>query len=201
MMRIFVALALPPDVTAHLLAFVQKNEIGVGSADVRMTDPTRWHITLAFCGEVPAATAEKLAAGLRQRPLATTSKRSPLGLAGGGRFGHSTAWVGVQDSDSWLGELATLVHHRARSAGCSFDAVGRPQRWRAHVTVARARRRSTLGVDAGIATILNTYRGPTWSPKSVILFRSHLGPQPAHEPLATIHLPEAPSSPSSPASP
>jgi 2'-5' RNA ligase len=187
--RLFIALTLPDAVRRELSHHVQRERIGFDSTEVRMTEPNRWHITLAFLGNVEETKLPGLIDALSGQPLGSTLDRTPIRLAGGGRFGRSTAWVGVTPGTDWLAALASEVQQRARSARCPVDPDGRPPRWRAHVTVVRARRRAPVGVDAGLVATLKDYQGPWWTPDSATLFRSRLGPQPSHEALATLQFP------------
>jgi 2'-5' RNA ligase len=100
-----------------------------------------------------------------------------LRFAGAGRFGDRVLWVGVQGDRDRL---------RALAGGLATD--GRP--YRPHLTLARVR----PGADPRqAATMLAAYDGPGWRAVEVVLFRSHLGPKPTHEPLARWPLPADPS--------
>src|SRR5690349_5448646 len=74
-MRLFIALFPPPEALSHL-------ESALSTLDVKLSDPGRWHLTLAFLGEVPEA--DPAVAALAEAEL------NPVGaleIRGGGRFG------------------------------------------------------------------------------------------------------------------
>jgi 2'-5' RNA ligase len=139
--------------------------------ELRWIPTERWHLTLAFYGEV----ADGDVARVERRGLRATKDAVGLDLrlAGAGHFGDRVLWVGVQGERNGL---------RALAAGLAPD--DRP--YRPHLTVARAR----PGADPRpAATMLASYDGPGWRATEVVLFRSHLGPRPTHEPLARWPLP------------
>jgi 2'-5' RNA ligase len=121
---------------------------------------------LAFYGEV----ADGDVARIERRGSRATKGAAALDLhfAGAGHFGDRVLWVGVQGDRDGL---------RALAAGLATD--GRP--YRPHLTVARAR---PGGDPRAAAALLAPYDGPGWRAAEVVLFRSHLGPKPTHEPLA-----------------
>jgi 2'-5' RNA ligase len=115
----------------------------------------RWHLTLCFHGDAdPEPLASRLAeqvAGLRPPLLRLGGVvRFPAVLAAG--VGAASA----ADTEA----LAALV----------TAAGGDPARFRAHVTVARARRRDTPA-PPDVPT-LPAYRGSWWLPTAVCLVRS-----------------------------
>ena len=131
-MRLFAAVVLPDDVVADLdaAAVPHRDEV------LAWTLPEQWHITLAFYGEVE----DKRVPDLKAR-LTRAAKRYPvlsLALDGAGRFDERTLWIGCSGDVVRLREVAQSVAaagHRA-GAGSANDAF----RFRAHVTLARARR-------------------------------------------------------------
>jgi 2'-5' RNA ligase len=160
----FVAVVPPADVIGHLDRAVEGAR--AACADLAWIPIERWHLTLAFYGEV----ADREVARVERRGLRATRGASAVGLrfAGAGQFGNRVLWVGAQ------GELDGL---RALADALATD--GRP--YRPHLTLARARHGADLGPAA---TMLVAYDGPAWRAVEVVLFRSHLGPQPRHEPIA-----------------
>jgi RNA 2',3'-cyclic 3'-phosphodiesterase len=167
--RLFAAVVPTADATDHL----DRAASGVRAAHAELAwIPTeRWHLTLAFYGEV----ADREVARVERRGLRATRGGSALDLrfAGAGHFGDRVLWVGV------AGERDPL---RALAGALATDA--RP--YRPHLTVARARHG---GDPRPAATKLAPYDGPTWRADEVVLFRSHLGPKPRHVALARWPLP------------
>jgi 2'-5' RNA ligase len=133
--------------------------------ELRWIPTERWHLTLAFYGEVADGDVARIE---RRGSRATKGAALDLHLAGAGHFGDRVLWVGVQGDRDGL---------RALAAGLATD--GRP--YRPHLTVARAR---PGGDPRAAAALLAPYDGPGWRAAEVVLFRSHLGPKPTHEPLA-----------------
>ena len=183
--RMFIALRIPPAQTRHLREFLDASGCLAGAAAPRLTEPDRWHITLVFFGDLPADKAGRLGDILVASKLPTTGQASPLRLSGGGRFGSTVAWVGVQPSD-WLARLAQDVSRIARSARCGPPDEGHRGAWQPHVTVARGR--GAGPATAKLVATVDAYRGPRWLPSEVVLVRSHLGPSPRHDVVATATL-------------
>ena len=168
-MRLFVALRPPPSAVAHADAALEP--VRRAHPELRWVPPERWHLTLAFYGEVPDGNVEGTVAMVDRR----LRGRGPCDLAfrGAGIFARRALWLGV------AGELATL---KALARSVTFER--RP--YRPHLTVARLRG----GVDAEVAAgSLTAYDGPVWTAGTVHLVRSHLGPAPTYDDVATWPLP------------
>lgn len=164
-MRLFVAVVPPPAALDHLSAAVAP--VRARHAELQWVAPERWHLTLAFYGEV----AERQLARARRRLDRATRGHAPIDLALGdaGHFGCRVLWVGLGGQRDRLCALAGRV---------AVDG----QRYRPHLTVARVRR----GADPRAAeAMLAAYDGPGWTAREVLLVRSHLGPKPWHETLAS----------------
>jgi 2'-5' RNA ligase len=166
--RLFVALSPPATVLADV-------DAALGPArslqpDLRWIPVERWHLTLAFYGEVPD---ESLAGVIEMvgRKLARRTLSGPVGLrfAGSGQFSRRALWIGVD------GDVARL-----RALAKSVTTERRP--YRPHLTVARLRG----GQDATrAAELLSSYAGPLWTADAVHLVRSFLGPKPRYETLSS----------------
>lgn len=167
-MRLFVALTPPPEAVEHAAAAVSAaHPAGPG---LRWIPPERWHLTLAFYGEVPEANVDGVTARAA-RNLAGTAAFD-LAFAGSGVFARRALWLGVD------GDLPAL---RRTARAVAYDR--RP--YRPHLTVARLRG----DADPGPAReALRAYAGPAWRADTVQLIRSHLGPHPAYQTLATFPL-------------
>lgn len=172
-MRLFVAVDVPEAALEHLDAAVAAvRDVHRG---LRWVPSGRWHLTLAFLGEVDDGTLDRLTTRLervsrRHRPLT-------LRFAGAGRFSSRVLWAGVQGDRDELRHLAGSVSAAARKAGLLVDdRVHRP-----HVTLARGR---TTSLDLRpLVAALAGYEGPDWVASSISLVRSHLGPDPRYEVL------------------
>ena len=149
-MRLFVALRPPSEAVADLRA-----------QQVRWpSPPDRWHVTLAFLGDVadPEPVHEALQVRLRDWPA------FDLRLEGSGTFGRNgPVWVGVDGDVDALRDLAREVAAAAQAAGVELER----RAYRPHLTVGKR------GHPPPAA--LSSYRGPTWRAREVELVRSDLG--------------------------
>lgn len=154
-MRLFVCVRPSPEALQHLRGALPP---GHGGGE-------RWHVTLAFLGEVadPAPVVAALA-GVSGPPLR-------LSLAGSGRFGRGPVWVGVAGDTAGLSRLAADVQRACREAGAQVEH--RP--FRPHLTVGRRGRPDPAA--------LASYAGPEWVADVVELVRSRLGRTVEHEVL------------------
>ncbi len=133
--RVFIAIALDPEVRHGLAAHLTTNLAGEllpgksGSAE-------NWHITLRFVGKVGRAGYEKLLAGLDQADLGSGFA---LGFAGLGAFPKparaAVLWLGVERGAEELSDLAAIVEDATVSAG--FMPEERP--FHPHLTLSRIR--------------------------------------------------------------
>lgn len=162
-MRLFAAVQPPAEAVEHLDDAVCAAR--VAHPDLQWVPSERWHLTVAFYGEV----AEGEVARLRRRIGRAARAAGPLNLrfVSSGRFGDRVLWVGV------AGDRAGL---RSLARGVALDQ----KPYRPHLTVARVRRG---GDPRAAAQALSAYDGPGWTAGEVLLVRSHLGPKPRHEPV------------------
>ena len=179
-MRLFVALQPPPAALSELEAAVAP--LRGAWPELRWTGPGRWHVTLAFLGEV----AESKLDGLAVRLARAAGRHQPLEL----RIGHGGAFPNQKrarvlishiDADQpALAALAASVAAGARRAGAPPPDEGR--RFRPHLTLARCRQ----PIDAGAITdSLGGFSGAAWLAAQVHLIRSHTGPKPRYETLGS----------------
>jgi 2'-5' RNA ligase len=123
--RAFVALPLPEEVVARLVA------AQAGLPAGRAMEPDTLHLTLAFLGEHPAPAVEDVHYALS----AIRSSRFTLRLEGLGMFGEGkprVVYAGVAPEPA-LGHLREKVVQAARGAGLELERG----RFRPHVTLAR----------------------------------------------------------------
>lgn len=183
-MRLFVAVRPSEPALADLsdavasLAVARPREPGAGAG---LAPPDRWHITLAFLGEVPDGRVDDARTALT-RVVDQGHGPVRLRIAGGGCFGRgrfTVLWAGLRGDLDELRRLAGGVRDELRRARVRPD--GKP--FRPHLTLARPRGRMTAAEVAADVDRLSRYEGPWWQVESVDLMRSHLGPQPSHETL------------------
>lgn len=176
----------PPEALAALVRDVETARAALGPDEraLRWGAPERWHLTLAFYGDVadPDPLAVRLArAAARTRPLS-------LSLVGAGRFGRAVLWAGV------TGDVADLVRLASRCAAAGrregLDVEDRP--YRPHLTVARSRR----PVDLRPAVeLLHHHGGPGWTADRLHLVVSELGSEPHHRDVVSWPLGGQPEEP------
>ncbi|MBO0889731.1 MAG: RNA 2',3'-cyclic phosphodiesterase [Acidothermales bacterium] len=187
-MRLFAAVVPPPDVLAELVdaTVPLRTELsGSRRADavpmhVRWADAARMHLTLAFYGEVADAVVPRLTERLTR--VAGRGTAMDLRFAGGGAFPNArrarARWVGVEGDRDPLRRLAAS----AVAAGRRLRLGGQDRAYRPHLTLARLR--EPADVRAHVDK-LAAYRGRSWRATELVLVRSHLGPAPKHETLAS----------------
>ncbi|OIV36219.1 2'-5' RNA ligase, partial [Mangrovactinospora gilvigrisea] len=118
-MRLFVAVLPPEEAVRELGSAVSRLKGLPPGPELRWTAREGWHLTLAFLGEVDEDRLPALEAGLAEE----AARRSPLTLrlAGGGRFGGTVLWAGVEGDRAALGGLAAGVAEAVREAGLTVD--------------------------------------------------------------------------------
>jgi 2'-5' RNA ligase len=195
---LFVAVYPPEPVAEDLAALVRTLEVGrAGAAGVnaRLAPQTFWHVTLAFLGEVPEqrqADVEKsvgeAVTSWSARADATDRAGPPvLQVGGGGRFGRgrfTVLWAGLRGDVTGVRALAAAVRRRLRRARLPVD----DKPLRPHLTIARPGDRLPAEAVAADRAALEAYQGPQWIVDEVRLVRSHLGPKPRYDYLATWSL-------------
>ncbi len=182
-MRLFVGVFPPAEVRDHLAARVATLATFSTDVNTRRVPPERWHLTVAFLGDVPddrTGVAVDAVGRVRVEPF-------PLRLTGAGRFGRgrfTTLWAGVAGRTDSLDRLARAVRRELRGERLPYDR----KPLRPHLTLARPGDRVDRSVvDADLAALAD-YAGPQWTVDEVVVVRSHMGPQPRYEPLARTPL-------------
>ena len=168
MARLFVAVSPPRDVLAPLDDMVAS--LRLRAPGLSWVPADRWHVTLAFLGDVEPAAQDDLCAR-----LARVARRHPpvrVRIGRGGRFGGRVLWVAV------MGDLAPLARAVARAAGkAGIEVEDRP--WRGHLTLARTRPGRFADLR-DLAAALATTTCPEWTASTFALIESRLGPNPRH---------------------
>lgn len=129
MLRLFTALAVPPDVAEGLA----RRQTGLPGAIWRTAE--QLHVTLAFHGEMDERRADDLASELVR---AASGGPFEIGLAGVGAFGDGhrahAIWAGVAPS-----ERLNVLAGRCRAASERAGAPVERREYRPHVTLAYLR--------------------------------------------------------------
>jgi RNA 2',3'-cyclic 3'-phosphodiesterase len=185
LMRLFVALALPPEAASELDEVVAP--LRPAWPDLRWTGVELWHLTLAFLGEVDEAVTGKLATSLEH--AAHRNAPLPLALAGAGAFPAATRarvlWTGVRGDRMGLGALASSVAGRSRKAGAppaGASPAGSKRKYQPHLTLARCR--APVDVRELVHT-LSGFQGTGWVAREIHLIHSRLEASPRYEVLGT----------------
>ncbi len=167
--RLFVAVSPPEDHLADL-----RRAVGRSPAGVRLTPVERWHITLAFLGEVAPERLPDVMDAL-------SSVKSPglitLRISGGGSFGKGRStvlWAGIDGDLGALGELQA----RIRSALAARDLPHDDRPFTPHLTVAYAD-------SAAVRGALADYAGQTWTANEFALVHSRYADGGGYETLRT----------------
>jgi 2'-5' RNA ligase len=182
-MRLFVAITPPPQALAELERTV--SPLRPDWPELRWAGQERWHVTLAFLGEVADATLS----GLPGRLDRAAGRHPPARL----RIGHGGAFPGAtrarvliahvegeRPAMDGLTALAASVAAGARRAGAPPPDEGR--RYRPHLTLARCRQPGNL---AALVGALADFSGSPWDASEIHLIRSHTGPRPTYETIGT----------------
>lgn len=169
-MRLFVAIAPPAGVLDELEELVAP--LRLTRQDLRWTNRSAWHVTLAFLGEVHESKLVSLLPRLER--AARRHYEIRLAFAGAGAFPTAkranVLWSGLSGDRYALANLAASVAAGARRAGAPPPDKGR--RFQPHLTLARCR----LPADVTeIVAALAAYQGQSWSADRIHLVRSHLG--------------------------
>lgn len=182
-MRLFVGITPTAEALAHAAGEVDR--ITSTTPDMRWVPVERWHVTLAFLGEVDPDRIPGVAARLGE-VAATHPPLEGMRLAGAGTF-RGVLWFGVSPTErhSPADRLARAIQREMRAAGVPVER--RP--WRAHLTIARWRPSPQRDADAhAAATDLEGYVGPAFDVPEIRLVHSVTGPAPRHTDLHLARL-------------
>lgn len=180
-MRLFVAIAIPDDVSARLSAVMG------GLDGARWVDPENFHLTLRFVGEVDSGVADDLEGAL----AGLQSPAFDLQLKGFGHFERSgrprALWADVEP-EPLLALLRGRVEAAVRRAGLAPEG----RRFTPHVTLARLDGTGGQAVSTWIADRSPFALAP-FPVREVTLFRSFLGREgPRYRAEATVPLQRLP---------
>jgi RNA 2',3'-cyclic 3'-phosphodiesterase len=178
--RTFVAIRISDELRATLAGAAEDWRGRPDLAGLRWIDPGAWHLTVAFIGATDPARVDEIVSALDRAAAA----HEMMTLEGGGLGGFPSAgrarvaWYGISDGGGRLHRLALDV-----SSAAGIDV---PSRFRAHLTLARARD-EPVDLRAWIAEA--DIPAGRFDVDRLELMRSHLGRGPAHyETLASVKL-------------
>ena len=158
--RLFVAVFPPEDVLAGLRRRITATLAAAGRT-VRLTPVDRWHLTLAFLGEVDEDRRAEVERALGDVPPPAAPE---LRISGGGSFGRARSavlWAGVDGDLDGLAALHDALRRALVAGGLPHDE--RP--FTPHLTVAYAN-------SPEVRAALRDYAGPTWRAHEFVLVRS-----------------------------
>lgn len=162
MIRLFVAVAVPPELAPGL----QARQSGIAGANWRPAEA--FHITLRFVGDVREDVADDLHLELERIAAAPLT----LELEGVGAFGEGpelhAVWAGVKENDA-LRRLAKACETAARRSGLKAEA----RAYRPHVTLAYLKRPDPAEVVAWLSANA-LLKSPPFEVKSFGLYSSLL---------------------------
>jgi 2'-5' RNA ligase len=188
--RLFVGIVPSPEAISHAAGAVDR--IASTTPDMRWVPSERWHLTLAFLGEVDPDRLPDLTARLDD-VAAIHSPIEGLCLAGSGSF-PGVLWLGIGNAGAddprysamiRLSGLADAIQREMPKAGVHLES--RP--WQPHLTVGRWRpspRREGAARDAVRA--LAGYSGPEFGVHDLRLIHSITGPDPKYVDVHVIGL-------------
>lgn len=169
--RLFFAVWPPPAVRAGLDDAIDALRSSSPSW-LRWQPAERWHVTVLFLGN--RSTEDCAGAAATGRDFAAATTPAALTVTGFGRFG-SVLWAGLTGAD-WL---EPLHRNLARRLQPREDR----ERFRAHLTLARARRQR---IKRDLLDQLGAYEGPAWTPQELTLVASVTGPKPRYDVVAAF---------------
>ena len=166
------------------------DRLEVTTAKARLMAPERWHVTVAFLGDVALSRLELAAEAMRGGAAETAAFE--LRFADGGTFGRGTStvlWAGVGGDVAALRAISLGVRNRLQWARLPYD--NKPLQ--PHLTIARPGIKLQAAALAADTAVLGGYAGPLWPVEEVHLMLSEMvktetGPQPHYTTLATVEL-------------
>ena len=178
-MRLFVAVTPPAEVLAELEGAVAP--LRGDWPGLRWASLDRWHVTLAFLGEVAEPKLDDLRERLERAARRHHAIRLRVGRGGAfpsaGKARVFCAFIsGEPAALTDLRRLAASVAAGARRAGAPPPDEGR--RYRPHLTLARSRQPADL---RPLVEALSGYSGTAWDAAAVELILSKTGPHPSYQ--------------------
>jgi 2'-5' RNA ligase len=178
--RLFVCVDPSPEAVEHLGAVVDTLAVAQANTEghsTRLAARDRWHVTLAFLGDVRVDRIDRVSAAIDR--ASADLEPVTVRFAGGGTFGRgrfSILWAGLDGDVAGLRQASAAVRRELRRNRVHFDA--RP--FRPHLTISRPGGRVDRDQLAGDVAILSAYVGPQWTVEASHLVASELGPRPVY---------------------
>jgi 2'-5' RNA ligase len=158
MLRLFVGIALPPELKLSL------SLIATGLPGAKWVDAGNYHLTLRFIGEIDEGQAEDVDAALSQ----IHAPRFDVALATVGHFGLRQLWAGVERNDT-----LQHLHGKIESALTRLGFPPEERRYTPHVTLARLKAASEGRLQSYLAQHA-LYRAPPFRVEYFSLIASYL---------------------------
>jgi RNA 2',3'-cyclic 3'-phosphodiesterase len=179
--RSFLALLLPAEMVAAASDLQQRARDRFPPGSVKWVDPSLFHLTVRFFGDLDRKGLEKAASVVESmegafvpvtvRITETSAFPSPAR--------PQVTWIGVEDRAGRLAALAAEIDRRIREAG--FGPTDKP--WKSHLTIGRTARDRHLRLAPDWTAGL-TWPARDFTIRTVALMRSDLRPQgPLYTPL------------------
>lgn len=188
--RAFLAVNLPPDEHQAVVKISQELQQLPDVHLIRWVDPSAFHLTLAFLGDIredqPAVVSAAISDIVQGIGPYSCSLTGLMAFPGWQRM--RVLGIGISDPTQLLHRLQSDIVSALRSTG--FELEGRP--YQPHLTLGRVRKGSPAGmVDRLVGAFMN-YRfelRSSWQVAEVNLIRSQLGSgPPRYTTLDSYHL-------------
>ena len=183
-MRLFIAIALPPDVAARAFEILP-----TGLVALRRVKAENLHLTLAFLGQTPDERLGDVTAAASDS--ASSVSRFTVGFGGVGRFPERgrprVVWLGIAEGAPSVLELGRGVSAGLRSHGLRFD--DRPLA--PHLTLARVVEDASAAEAKTVGAALDrlSVGGLRFEVSEIAVIQSVLSPKgPRYTALATVPL-------------
>jgi 2'-5' RNA ligase len=188
LLRLFVALTIPDDVTRHLSAIESLLQSGT-TAPVKWVSPDEIHLTLKFLGDTESDKVTDIIHVLHETTAGIPRLNLVLNRLGVFPSIRNTqvAWAGLEGDLEELNRLQQVIENGLEGLGIRREN----RRFSPHLTLGRVRERATPGERDGFGKLVT---GTVMKPKAFIadavhLIRSRLtGQGPVYTPLNTFQL-------------
>ncbi|MDD5140724.1 MAG: RNA 2',3'-cyclic phosphodiesterase [Verrucomicrobiales bacterium] len=188
-LRLFIAIAIPPDVRKEIGRAQGRLRRHSPPSAIRWTRPDQFHVTLKYVGDVPlpqvAALEKSVSAACASCPV-LQMKAHGVGFFPSAQRPR-VLWAGAGDDSGQLAEL----HRQIDAAVRPFAPAEKPERFTGHITLGRFKpgRHGSVEKLLERATVLRDRHFGGWLAGAVEIVRSELTSTGAmHTPLASCPL-------------